>query len=113
LYPSDERAMLTMIAAMAASVTLCERIEKLVAFLELQSAIRSWSRWQAIITAVAHKPFELLRLAAVRYISIHAYQTPRPRISYWSCRNLHHQGSITRPGRVTLARKKTSHAQKV
>ena len=33
---------------------------------------------QVVITVVAHKLFALLRLAAVRYISIHAYQTPCP-----------------------------------
>ncbi len=38
--PPIERTMLTIIAAMAASITLCVPDEKLTAFLELESAIR-------------------------------------------------------------------------
>ena len=41
LYPPIERTMLTIIAAMAASITLCVPDEKLTAFLELNREKRA------------------------------------------------------------------------
>ena len=45
LYPPIERTILTIIAAMAASITLCVPDEKLTAFLELESEKEGASGW--------------------------------------------------------------------